>query len=262
MDGRTIERTYEDWSSETYARTKEIGSQAVMNRVFAKNDEDVTLIFGVSRRDGSSGKIYQASRCPSLFLLPFRGCVYETADHSLVLVSLPRCTVETCFERITGTERIRASRKSLSYSPSLSLRDLHTILDRENPPFPVLTNIWLIRNKYSLRTNFSMTLRSILRIFFLEFFFLPLESSSIRKKKKEREKHPVFVLYGDAIRREKERWLRNKEKEKKNKRLLRNSRRKDRFHVLCSPVTSFSPLSSARGKAPLRGKDKRRYEKS
>lgn len=137
LDRRTIERTYEDWSlvfnPETYARTKEIGSQAVMNRVFAKNDEDVTLIFGVSRRDGSSGKIYQASRCPSLFLLPFRGCVYETADHSLVLVSLPRCTVETCFERITGTERIRASRKSLSYSPSLFLRDLHTILDRENP---------------------------------------------------------------------------------------------------------------------------------
>ena len=99
-----------------------------MNRVFAKNDEDVTLVFGVSRRDGSSGKIYQASRCPSFFLLPFRGCVYETADHSLVLVSLPRCTVETCFERITGTERIRASRKSLSYSPSLSLRDLHTIV--------------------------------------------------------------------------------------------------------------------------------------
>lgn len=34
--------------------------------------------------------------------------------------------------------------------------------------------------------------------------------------------------------------------------MLRNSRRKDRFHVLCSPVTSFSPLAGV--KHPFEGK--------
>lgn len=201
LDRRTIERTYEDWSSvfnpETYARTKEIGSQAVMNRVFAKNDEDVTLVFGVSRRDGSSGKIYQASRCPSLFLLPFRGCVYETADHSLVLVSLHPVHGRNLF-RTNYRHRTNSRFQKIPFVLPVSFSTWSTH-DRENPLFPVLTNIWLIRNKYSLRTNFSMTLRSIFSVFSSSNFFsfpsnhLPLE------KKRKREKSTPFSFYMEVL---------------------------------------------------------------
>lgn len=164
-----------------------------MNRVFAKNDEDLrcySLIFGVSRRDASSGKIYQAS--PSPLSLSSSVSRMRLRDRR----SFPRARffapVETCFERITATERIRASRKSLSHS--FSLRNLHDLLHPKNLPcineYPIIPNEYI--NPFS--KDRSTILRSILRIFFSNLF----------EKGKERERKAI-VFVRDAMRREKQR---------------------------------------------------------
>lgn len=156
---------------------KEIGSLQVvwwivysqrMTRIFGD-----TLIFGVSRRDASSGKIYQAPLVAplSLFLLPFRGCVYETADHSLVLVSLHG---RNLFRTNYRHQRIRASRKSLTYSPSFSVPTY-------NPQsLPHINKYLIIRNKYSLYKLFPTIDRWHSDPFSVTFLSLPRIISSKR----------------------------------------------------------------------------------
>lgn len=217
-----------------------------MNRVFAKNDEDLrcySLIFGVSRRDASSGKIYQAP--PSPLSLSSSVSRMRLRDRR----SFPRARffapVETCFERITATERIRASRKSLSHS--FSLRNLHDLLHPKNLPcineYPIIPNEYI--NPFS--KNRSTTLRSILHIFFSNLF----------EKGKEREKSNRFSSRCYA-QRETEREIRRLTKFAKEREtrgcweiLVERTDSTSSVHLLLP--FHLSPLSLPRRKPPLEG---------